>query len=211
MTEDVVEQHVPVPVRTAASRFPPLTQPVLQQWVFAMYGAVMLQVQAFEQQLAALDLLVTAQPMTETTPKGIQRRLEKQFVKIRHLVQKATPEAITRELSGRIDDGLLDEIKFLIQWRNRLAHSYLRQRLVTVPGEKINASPDIAAELLDISIAFTSANDRIEAAKNAAMADWQEPASSMPTPLRGTMTLLLTDLWFAKAPRFEPYSPGGDA
>jgi hypothetical protein len=87
-------------IEAAASGFPALTQPVVQQWVFALYGAVMLQVQSFEAQLAALDLVVTARPTTHTSPKGLERRLQKRLVKIRHLIDKATAEEAETRTGG---------------------------------------------------------------------------------------------------------------
>jgi hypothetical protein len=99
----------------------------------------------------------------------------------------------------------MDEIDFLIGWRNRLAHRYLRQRLAGVAAKKIEASPDIAAELAEISNAFKAASARIEKAQTEAMRAWN--VGEMPPGLKDLMTLLIADMLTARSDRFRLHTP----
>jgi hypothetical protein len=209
MALEIVSDKLPFnqeQIEAVASAYPTLAQPLLQRWVMAQYGAAMLQVQAFEAQLASLVLTVRAKERPPS--KNAKRALEKSLRKITHLLEHATATEMRNELEGRVDEAILDEIDFLIPWRNRLAHRYLRQRL-TGPGEKtIKATPDMPFELFEISNAFTAAGRRVEQEQRAIMATLASPGE-VPPGLVDTITLVISELVVGKPPRFKARGTGG--
>lgn len=104
----------------------------------------MLQVQAFELRLAGP---LTAWAPGRPSAKNARRALERSGQRIMRLLEKGTASKMRDELSGKIDPGVLEEVNFLLPWRNLLAHHYLRQRLPGLGEKELRITPDMPFEL----------------------------------------------------------------
>ena len=191
-------------IEAAVAANPTRAEPLLQQWVMAQYGAAMLQVQAFELQLASLVLTVRAR---DRPPSGnIKRQLERSLKGVTHLLERATASEMRRELEGRVSTEVLDEIDYLIPWRNRLAHRYLRQRAIDVKAGKLKATPEMVYELFDLANAFTAAGALVQQEQTRIFAEMRKP-SEVPPGLVEAITLVMVELMSARGPTFTAKAP----
>lgn len=92
--------------------------------VEAIYGALMLQVQLFERQVATLALLAEVDP-DQISKASLRRQVKKVVKKVRRAFQSASLTDSCDRLQGKIPEGLYGEISQLISYRNRLAHRFL--------------------------------------------------------------------------------------
>jgi hypothetical protein len=155
--------------------------------VMAQYGAAMLEVQAFEAALAALVGVLDIKPGTgdepARSPRAVERSLRRVIKHNWHLFNTASASEATRNLEGRIETGLLDDISALLGWRDFLAHRYFRTRLgTTLEGVDVTG---LVLELYELGRAFGEVRARIMTAVQDALslgelAAVQRSAANMP-------------------------------
>jgi hypothetical protein len=152
--------------------------------VMAQYGNTMLNVQSFEQALAALVAVVeNAATVRAARESGnarlswdkLERRLRRSARRITHLFQVASARELRNELEGKVDGELLEEITPLVEWRNFLAHSYLMARLVTPGRTKLNPQQAHLDELAELATAFNAAVQHIYGAVQAIVSSLSPP------------------------------------
>lgn len=142
----------------------------LAQYAMAMQGA-----QILEFKLAVLWNLIETD-LTPRQPKNIGKAFRPIAKRVRHSFQRATASELRKNLEGKVDDGLIEEVSRLIKVRDRLAHRYLQEQYVLPPpalGQRM------FTELQGIIDAFTAVNalvdeeiDRVAKAKLPADEDW---------------------------------------
>ncbi len=131
--------------------------------VSAAYGATMLQVQTFEFSLAVLVGLTEVSGQAQTAEgRGLEDQLQEAIDQATRITQKITAGQAQRLLANRIDDDLLALIKPLVDWRNFLAHRYLRVRMAA-GGSQLEATPQMFVELMGLALHFRDATKRITA------------------------------------------------
>jgi hypothetical protein len=137
--------------------------------VLAAYGHTMLVWQILEQhlgQLWVMGLVGEHQLATDrTVKKGIRRSI--------HAATKATATESLRGLEGHLDQNLYREIEAAIQWRDVLAHRYLRERMrgSLQSGHFMAGTSDELGELYDRFVWLASELEALIVAEEEAMAD----------------------------------------
>jgi len=129
-------------------------------FVLGLYGAAMMQVQAFEAILATLVTVVEAKPAAG--PTTLERALGKAMKKNWHLLQVASASEMKRRLEGRIPADLWTDIETMIKWRDFLAHRYLRTRVFAHGGAKPRVEPWLVLELQELQLAYKELGDRVQ-------------------------------------------------
>jgi hypothetical protein len=205
MADQTVPEPAGIPftreqVEAAVAARGPAVQPLLQMWVLAQYGSAMLQIQVFESQLAGLLLAVNARPRTGNP----ERQARKSMKRIIHLLEHATAEWMRNELAGKVDVELIEEINYLLPWRNRLAHRYLRQRLYVAQGKELKATPEMVYELFDMSNEFVRVSNLVQAELKRVMGAWPRERGDAPPALVDAITLIMAELLFGKREVFIP-------
>jgi hypothetical protein len=146
----------------------PLIRPDLDpaERVFGQYGHVMLVVQTFEQHLGFLSLWHRV-----GEEQGLTRRnLEKTIVRFVHAMSRATASELRNSVADRLDDELLAEVSRLIEWRDVLAHRYLRER-ARPTGASLRFARGTVRELADLKADFAEAGEHLEELIDASMAE----------------------------------------
>jgi hypothetical protein len=128
--------------------------------VMAIYGALMLEVQTMELAAAALSLLAELDP-DRTSRASLARQLDAAFRKSRHAFRRGSLSASRDRLRGRIDEKLLVEIDELLAHRNRLAHRFLLERMITTEGGA-RFRPGTALEIVEYERRFKSTGEKIQ-------------------------------------------------
>lgn len=134
--------------------------------VFLRYGEVMLAVQTFEWHLSFLRLLYDAGESRSTT----SRHFTKQLLRVLHATHRASASESRNQLRAHLDATVIEEISRLIEWRDSLAHAYLRERLRRTP-DGAEFAPGTAAELRRLDEEFTEGCLMLEEHVDAASAD----------------------------------------
>jgi len=96
----------------------------LTQYALAMQGA-----QFLEFKLAILWNLIETD-LTPRRPKNIEKAFRPIARRVRHAFQKASASELRKNLEGKVDNDLLEQVSELITVRDRLAHRYLRDQFV---------------------------------------------------------------------------------
>ena len=96
--------------------------------LFAIYGALMQQVQTYELLLATLALIVEADPQ-RVSNASLERQLRNAIRKGVHAFQRGSPSHSRDRIEGRVSEKLFSEVSELVDERNRLAHAFLVQQL----------------------------------------------------------------------------------
>ena len=88
--------------------------------IFAIYGALMQQVQSFENSLTSLALLVETDP-AKVSNASVERQLKAAIKTGVQVFQNGSPAASRDRIEGKVPDDLYREIVALVPYRNRLA------------------------------------------------------------------------------------------
>lgn len=126
--------------------------------VFGQYGRTMLAVQLFEVQLGML-WLVTRDGWGKRKGGFSERNLKKATARLIHVHNAGTATAFKRELEGKIESELLDEISQAVAWRNILAHRYLRERIRNDPNRLFKKGT--LAQLESLAKSYTGTTDTL--------------------------------------------------
>jgi len=183
------------------------TQQLTRAWVFAQYGGAMLQVQAFEANLASLLLVAERSPTPEPTTS--YRPAVKLLKRAKHLLDHGSASEMRNALKGKIAEDLLIEISELVEWRNFLAHRYLRARLFERSATELNTDFGMVVELLELGKAFGACSQRVNAEKTRLMATWNLDAPSgeamqQAAIVRAALERLVSTFFSKQQPRFVP-------
>lgn len=144
--------------------------PEIQQAAFslAQYALAMQAAQLLEFKLAVLWNVIETD-LTPRQPKNIDKAFRPIAKRVRHSFQRATASELRKNLDGKLDIGLLEEVSRLIKIRDRLAHRYLQEQYVLPPPALGNR---MYQELQGITDAFNALNalvdeetDRVRKAK----------------------------------------------
>ncbi len=149
--------------------------------VYHAFGATMGMVQGFERSLAALVLLFGPSPRTRQlkNAEAVTAVLERTFARSMRAYQRASASELRKKLPEGFDPELMAEIESLTEWRDRLAHSYLIEKLNLGEGPN-RFQLGTADELVRVGIAFRAAWSRlneeiraeIEALPGTDVPDW---------------------------------------
>jgi hypothetical protein len=186
-----------------------------QYAVMASYGHAMLAVQAFERTLAVAlmiaeltEAVARRDPDKRLAPKAVDRRLRVIGKRILHTFNTASASELRNCLRGRLDQGLIDEIDPLIEWRDFLAHRYLIARVGQF-GSALKPHQDHIHELADLAEAFQQmtlcvkeACDATVAAMVLARRTESNPAAA--EAFRQAVTASSEALANQQPPRFRP-------
>jgi hypothetical protein len=158
------------------------------------YGAAMIAVQAWEGALAALVGTVSIKP-SQGKPVPLERAVRKAFRRSWKLMHNSTASELRNLLRDLVDgeivtDALVEEISALNEWRNFLAHSYLRSRLFE--GSTLKPNPTHIVELFQVGQAFSKSSERIVGATQSALA--RLPKSAPPESVRQVIEQLGRDI-----------------
>jgi hypothetical protein len=145
--------------------------------VFHAYGVTMCMVQGFEQALATLVLLFGRNRATGQlkSPEAFRRTLARSM----EAYERAPAGELRKNLPEQFDPELMGEIESLIEWRERLSHRYLMEKLNL--GDRLDRfQPGTADELVRVGIAFRTTwsrlneeiGSRTEALPEADAPDW---------------------------------------
>jgi hypothetical protein len=128
--------------------------------VMAIYGTLMLEVQALELSVATLSLIVNLDP---GRPSGasIRRQIDAAYKRSRHAFHRGSLSASRDRLRGKIDDELFAEIEDLLPHRNRLAHRFLVERMIEAYGST-RFKPGTALEILEYARRFKSTGKKVQ-------------------------------------------------
>jgi hypothetical protein len=181
----------------------PTEPPILA--VLGQYGLAMFQVQAFEGSLAALVSVAEANPTKRET---LDRALQRSLKTTTHLFQRASAAELHRRLVGKLDDDLLADVRALIDWRDFLAHRYLRTRLLGAQYElRVDAAANLITELTELGTAFHKTMARVLEASNAIVESWP-PKSLPPEEVQAVMLAASRSVLLAEPPPFtRPRGP----
>ncbi|HEY5943628.1 MAG TPA: hypothetical protein VIT89_12315 [Solirubrobacterales bacterium] len=127
--------------------------------VMAIYGALMLEVQVFEMNVAVLSLVAESDPERQSNA-SLRRQLDAAYRKSRHTFRRGSLSASRDRLKGRINEDLLAEVDEFLAHRNRLAHRFLIERMV-VEGEP-RFKGGTALEILEYARHFKATGRRIQ-------------------------------------------------
>jgi hypothetical protein len=128
--------------------------------VLAIYGALMQQVQAFEVLLAALALLVEADP-NRVSNAGLERQMRSAIAKGVHAFQNGSPAASRDRVKGHLAPELEEEVVALVPERNRLAHSFLIQQVQESSGGA-RFRPGTVLQIIEYAQRFAAINKKLE-------------------------------------------------
>lgn len=142
---------------------------------FAQYAMAMQGAQLLEFKLAVLWNLIETD-LTRRQEKNIGKAFRPIAKRVRHSFQRATASELRKNLEGKVEDELLEQVSDLIKVRDRLAHRYLQEQYVLPPpafGHRM------FTELQAIIEAFNAVNalvdektDRVAKAKLPDGEDW---------------------------------------
>jgi hypothetical protein len=126
--------------------------------VMAIYGTLMLQVQALELSVAALSLIAD---LGRSSGASIRRQIDAAHKRSRHAFHRDSLSASRDRLRGKIDDELFAEIEGLLPHRNRLAHRFLVERMIEAYGST-RFKPGTALEILEYARRFKSTGKKVQ-------------------------------------------------
>ena len=149
--------------------------------VFAIYGALMQQVQAFEVSLATLALLVELDP-NRISNASLERQVKAAVKKGRHAFQAGSPAASRGRLKGKVSDELYAEIDRLIPHRNRLAHRFLVERMYETSAGP-HFKPGTALQITEYAQHFFAINRRLKLATDSRVAALSDSPAQLDGPL----------------------------
>lgn len=134
--------------------------------VMGVYGSTMFHVQVWEFNLASLVNTASFKTTTAASLAATARRDRQSWSRIVHLTQRATASEMRRLLENapaNVEPAVLKEITDLISIRDRLAHRYLREELIS-PQDEFGLKPTLAhaRELQRFSEAFRMSCVNIE-------------------------------------------------
>lgn len=189
-----------------ASATPGFTDPFIAA-TLTQYGAAMLVVQSWEVSLAALVGAASLKP-PQGKPAQLERAIRKAVKKAWKLLQNSTASELRNQLTVLIDDEtitdrLVAEISTLNEWRNFLAHRYLRSRLFD--GSTLASTPAHVVELFKIGQAFGANSERIGAATQAKLA--QLPVRDAPDAAKEVFRQAAVDILRAQPKPFGTRPP----
>jgi hypothetical protein len=127
--------------------------------VMAIYGALMLEVQLFEMNVAVLSLVAESDPERRSNA-SLRRQLDAAHRKSRHTFRRGSLSASRDRLKGKIDDDLLAEVDELLAYRNRLAHRFLIERMVAEGDPRFKGGT--ALEILEYARHFKATGRKVQ-------------------------------------------------
>ncbi len=146
--------------------------------VFAQYGRTMLAVQHFESALASLVLAVEVDPHKSVTLS--KKYLSREIKKLIHAYRRASARELQKKLDDRLEPELLGEIENAIRWRNRLAHSYLRDNLRMTAQEAFCSG--VLSEMVALTTGLEKLSRRLNQELEELVSEW--PNDPIPEKLR---------------------------
>jgi hypothetical protein len=160
--------------------------------VMLAYSGAMMQVQVFERNLAILVLTMEAKPgrtQPFKSPEQFQTHVGRLITRSMNTFQKATARQLRNRLPKDFDPDLLAEIEPLIEWRDRLAHRYLYERMsIPSSGSGPRLKAEAFGELLDVSKHFQATAAKLHERMLARLAEF--PKADVPEGVRDVFTAL---------------------
>ena len=140
--------------------------------LFAIYGALMQQVQTYELLLATLALIVEADPR-RISNASLERQLRNAIRRGVHAFQRGSPSQSRDRIEGRVSEELFSEVAGLVEERNRLAHAFLVQQL---DGDAVppRFRRGTALQIIQYAQRFGAANAKLDTEIRARAADLPE-------------------------------------
>jgi hypothetical protein len=127
-----------------------------QTAVLAQYGRAMLSVQLFETQVSCAAMLGSVKdPFSPPRRMNAQKLVKKVLKRAIHLNLKATSAEAKESAAKVLPPHLMKEVNEAIEWRNRLVHRYLREKIIG------SENGEFAAGTYDELIKLTRAFDRV--------------------------------------------------
>jgi hypothetical protein len=150
-----------------------------QMAVLSQYGRVMLSIQLFETQLIGAAMLASV-GNPHGPPKKVQlkRAFKKILKRAIHLNFKATAAEARASAAKVLPPELMKEVDEAIKWRNRLAHRYLREKLIG--SERGEFVPGTYDELLKLTHSFDRLGKRLAKENERIGSAW--PDDTPPPP-----------------------------
>jgi len=160
--------------------------------VMLAYSGAMMQVQVFERNLAILVLAMEAKPgrtQPFKSPEQFGARVGRLVTRSMNTFQKATARQLRNRLPKDFDPELLAEIEPLIEWRDRLAHRYLYERMgIASSGSGPRLNAEAFGELLDVSKHFQTTAAKLHERMLARLAEF--PTADVPEGVRDVFAAL---------------------
>jgi hypothetical protein len=145
--------------------------------VLSQYGRVMLAVQLFETQLIGTAMLASVKDPHAPVRRTNLHRVVSKFVKRAiHLSFKATASEARDSAMRILPADLMTEIDEAIKWRNRLAHRYLREKIIG--SEDGEFAPGTYDELIQLTTSFDRLGKRLARQNEEIQSTW--PGDSPP-------------------------------
>ncbi len=107
----------------------------------------------------------------------------RQISKLIHAYRRASASELRNKLDGRVDPALLEEIENAIRWRNRLAHSYLRDNLRMTDQEGFRRG--VLNEMATLTTGLEKLSSRLNQDLQELVSAW--PNDPIPEKLREGM------------------------
>jgi hypothetical protein len=169
--------------------------------VFYLYGVTMHAVQSFERNLATLAVLLTRKrrnkPLTtQRATRAVQQAMDRSL----DALQRSSAKALLNKLPRDFDPDLRDEIGRMIEWRDRLAHRYLVERIVHDTTRPHRFQPGTAEELMRLGKDFATLAGKLKVRLDAAVAEL--PEADSPEGFREFI-----EGWVQAAMSGEPWEP----
>jgi hypothetical protein len=141
--------------------------------VFSVYGLVMFTVQIFEAHLGRLWMWRQVGEHETTTTRNIKKGIARMI----HATHRASASELLKGLDGQLEEQLFDELGRLIQWRDVLAHRYLRERY-RPSGSGGRFATGTYQELLGLRDDFVASSLALEQLIDANEAELQDELAS---------------------------------
>jgi hypothetical protein len=177
--------------------------------VMAIYGARMLDVQAFEMGVAILSLVAELDPERRSNA-SLRRQLDAAHRKYRHTFRRGSLSASRDRLKGSIDVDLFAEVDELLAHRNRLAHRFLLERMVAAE-EGGRFRPGTALEILEYARRFKSTGKKIKDETNRRVRDLPDPPAGIDPILERFAHSIMLSPDVTASEMAEPPSRSGSA
>lgn len=150
-----------------------------QTAVLAQFGRAMLSIQLFETQLSGAAMLGSVKdPFAPPHRRNVQKLVKKALKRAIHLNFKATSAEARESAAKVLPPDLMREVNQAIEWRNRLVHRYLREKIIG--SEKGEFAAGTYDELVKLTRAFDKLGKRLAKENQRIGSSW--PDDTPPPP-----------------------------
>lgn len=161
--------------------------------VLSQYGRLMLSIQLFEAQLIGAAMLGSVKdPFAPPRRVNVKRAIRKTLKRAIHLSFKATAAEARDGAAQVLPADLMEEVDRAIKWRNRLAHRYLREKIIG--SESGEFAPGTYDELVKLTQSFDNLGKLLAQENERIGSSWPKDAPPPPQVaevLESAMTTIL--------------------